>query len=153
MPTTADMIRFINSRDIPLALYVFTSTQSNFDLVRSRTRSGAILKNDVIMQGACPELPFGGHGESGSGAYHGKHSFDIFTHSRSSVSTPTWAEIALNVRYPPYTSSKTAALRKANKGHFKPGGKPPAESLISGGVLASTVLAAGAAALFYRSKL
>ncbi|KAK4055968.1 Hexadecenal dehydrogenase [Microbotryomycetes sp. JL221] len=101
-----EMIDFINERDNPLALYVFTSNSSNFKLVLDSTRSGGIAQNDVIMHVAPFQLPFGGSGASGYGAYHGKRGFEEFSHHRSSVSVPMWAEFALKFRYPPYSPSK-----------------------------------------------
>ncbi|KAK4049060.1 Hexadecenal dehydrogenase [Microbotryomycetes sp. JL201] len=101
-----EMINFVNERDNPLALYVFTSSADNFKLVLNSTRSGGIAQNDVIMHVAPFQLPFGGSGASGYGAYHGKRGFDEFTHHRSSVSVPMWAEFLLSFRYPPYEPSK-----------------------------------------------
>ena len=73
-------INIINSRDKPLAMYVFTDKQPVMDLFTSRTSSGGICINDTIMHLGVEELPFGGVGASGMGAYHGKHGFDTFTH-------------------------------------------------------------------------
>lgn len=76
----------------------------------------------------------------------------MFTHKRSSVKTPTWAEAALAVRYPPYTASKNATARKAANGHFK-AGSPPSDAGRFG--IYSTLFAgvAAAAAIAYRAKL
>lgn len=64
-----------------------------------------------FFHGSIPTLAFGGVGESGTGAYRGKASFDCFTHKRSITSTPIWAEFLLAVRYPPY-AGKTEKMQK-----------------------------------------
>ena len=56
--------------------------------------------NDTVAHLLNPELPFGGIGSSGSGAYHGKYSFDTFTHYKGVMNKVTWPDIPL--RYPPY---------------------------------------------------
>ena len=56
-----------------------------------------------------PDLPFGGVGTSGQGAYHGKHSFDVFSHSKGVFNKPTWVDPSL--RYPPYTDNQLKLVR------------------------------------------
>ena len=75
-----EAINIINSRDKPLALYVFTGRDGIVDLFAKNTSSGGLCINDTIMHLGVEELPFGGVGASGMGAYHGKHGFDTFTH-------------------------------------------------------------------------
>lgn len=58
--------------------------------------------NDAFFHGAIANMPFGGVGDSGQGAYRGQLSFETFTHRRSIVTTPNWMEKLLAVRYPPY---------------------------------------------------
>lgn len=65
MSSPEEMINYINAHDTPLAMYVFTGSSKNAESVRSRTRSGAFVINDVVMHGAVPELGFGGAGPSG----------------------------------------------------------------------------------------
>ena len=74
----------------PLALYVFSQSDSFINKIRTKTQSGAFIVNDVMLHFNVGELPFGGVGESGMGSYHGKKSFDTFTHERSSMTTPFW---------------------------------------------------------------
>jgi len=74
----------------PLALYVFSRSPEFVENVRKNTQSGAIVTNDVLLHFTIDALPFGGVGESGVGSYHGKRSFDVFTHERSGVTTPFW---------------------------------------------------------------
>jgi len=90
---------FISSREKPLAFYYFGKEQDGWDLI-GRTSSGGGCINDTIMHIANPNVPFGGVGNSGIGHYHGKLSFDAFSHERSVVVAPTW--IDLPFRYMPY---------------------------------------------------
>lgn len=90
---------FIKEREKPLAFYFFGSEKDGWELIH-RTSSGGGCINDTIMHIANGNLPFGGIGNSGMGHYHGKLSFDAFTHERSIVKAPTW--IDLPFRYMPY---------------------------------------------------
>ncbi|KAM3960337.1 aldehyde dehydrogenase, dimeric NADP-preferring-like isoform 2-T2 [Aphomia sociella] len=103
-----EAIKFINDRDHPLVLYVF-SNQSNIQkLFSEQTRSGSINVNDTVMFYAVETLPFGGVGYSGLGAYHGKYTFDTFTHKKSCLVknfASVGEKLAAN-RYPPYSESK-----------------------------------------------
>ncbi len=92
-----EVIRFVSMREKPLALYYFGSQE---DKVLKHTTSGGSCINDVIMHIANENVPFGGVGMSGMGSYHHKRTFDVFTHYRSVISTPTW--IDLPFRYMPY---------------------------------------------------
>ncbi|KAL8281359.1 hypothetical protein RQP46_006393 [Phenoliferia psychrophenolica] len=104
------MVDLIRSRDNPLSLYVFTQSTANRDYIFENTQSGQFVQNDVLVQFLIQGLPFGGAGPSGYGQYHGKHSFDTFSHERSSASVPTWMEMLLAARYPPYTPSKLKTM-------------------------------------------
>jgi aldehyde dehydrogenase (NAD+) len=84
----------------PLALYLFGGGEHEQGKVLSLTSSGGVCFNDVVLQAGIPELPFGGVGTSGMGKYHGKASFDNFTHYKSVLKRPFWLD--LNFRYPPY---------------------------------------------------
>ena len=90
---------FIKEREKPLAFYFFGSEKDGWELIH-RTSSGGGCINDTIMHIANGNVPFGGVGNSGMGHYHGKLSFDAFTHERSIVKAPTW--IDLPFRYMPY---------------------------------------------------
>lgn len=92
-----EVIRFVSMREKPLALYYFGGQG---DRVLKHTTSGGSCINDVIMHIANENVPFGGVGMSGMGSYHHKRTFDVFTHYRSVISTPTW--IDLPFRYMPY---------------------------------------------------
>src|SRR5262249_8015924 len=78
-----DAIRFVNERDRPLALYVFSESSAVRARLLAETTSGGACVNTTVMHVAVPELPFGGIGPSGMGAYHGKASFDVFSHRKS----------------------------------------------------------------------
>ncbi|HBP23128.1 MAG TPA: aldehyde dehydrogenase family protein [Planctomycetes bacterium] len=104
-----EAISFINAREKPLALYVFTSDKANAERVLQNTSSGGACVNDAISHLAVPELPFGGVGESGMGAYHGSHSFETFSHRKSVLKRWTWPDVKL--RYPPY-ADKLEVIKK-----------------------------------------
>ena len=93
-------IEWINQRPKPLALYLFSSSQQHQETVLNHTSPGGVCFNDVVMQVGVPELPFGGVGASGMGAYHGKAGFDTFSHQRSVLRRPF--ALDLPFRYPPY---------------------------------------------------
>ncbi|KAK0177982.1 hypothetical protein PV328_001972 [Microctonus aethiopoides] len=78
-----EAIKFINDGDTPLAMYIFTKDRGVRDLFINQTRSGAMCFNDTIMQYAVDDLPFGGVGGSGMGAYHGRLTFDTFVHKKA----------------------------------------------------------------------
>ena len=90
---------FITSREKPLALYYFGDEKDGWKLIH-KTSSGGGCINDVIMHIANEHAPFGGVGNSGMGRYHGKESFEAFSHTRSIIATSTW--IDLPFRYMPY---------------------------------------------------
>lgn len=99
-----DAVRFVNKRAKPLALYLFTKKRSAERFVLERVSSGGVCVNDTISHLINPDLPFGGVGASGMGQYHGKYSFDTFTHEKSVFYKP--ADWNLPVCYPPFTKGK-----------------------------------------------
>ena len=94
-------IRFIDARSKPLALYVFTSNRATRERIIAETSSGSVCVNYPLLQACVPDLPFGGVGASGMGAYHGKTSFKTFTHYKSVLIKPTWLDPS--IFFPPYT--------------------------------------------------
>ncbi|CCM02302.1 uncharacterized protein FIBRA_04392 [Fibroporia radiculosa] len=103
-------IEFINERDNPLVLYVFTRNRDFKKKVLNNTLSGTASINEVIMGCQAEGLPFGGVGASGYGYTTGQAAFNTFTHMRSTVENPTWADsLLLHARYTPY---KSAPLRR-----------------------------------------
>ena len=93
------VVDLVTSREKPLALYYFGREQDGWEVVR-RTSSGGGCINDVIMHIANEHVAFGGVGNSGMGRYHGRDSFEAFSHTRSMIATATW--IDLPFRYMPY---------------------------------------------------
>ncbi|GAB7358862.1 hypothetical protein MBLNU230_g4085t1 [Neophaeotheca triangularis] len=102
----------------PLGIYPFGS-KAETDKILASTRSGGASVNDGFFHASIPTLAFGGVGDSGSGSYRGKASFDTFTHRRSITTTPGWMEGLLAVRYPPFTQEKLKKFRSMNE--QKPG--------------------------------
>ncbi|KAK1331722.1 hypothetical protein QTO34_009696 [Cnephaeus nilssonii] len=101
-----EAITFINEREKPLALYVFSHNNKLVRRMIDCTSSGGVTANDVIMHFTLSSLPFGGVGSSGMGAYHGKHSFDTFSHQRPCLLKSLKRESANKLRYPPNSQSK-----------------------------------------------
>ena len=102
-----EAIAFVNGREKPLALYFFGKLSDGKSIVR-RTSSGGACINDTIMHIVNEKVPFGGVGNSGMGHYHGKLSFDAFTHERALIITPR--HIDLPFRYMPYKLYKLFRL-------------------------------------------
>ncbi|KII87702.1 hypothetical protein PLICRDRAFT_112150 [Plicaturopsis crispa FD-325 SS-3] len=98
-----EAIEFINARDHPLAVYVFSQDAAFKSKVFDNTQSGSALANDVVIHPVIDGLPLGGVGPSGSGMHTGKYSFDTFTHLRATIDSPKFVDIVMNARYPPYT--------------------------------------------------
>ncbi len=93
-------IENIRSMPRPLALYIFTSQKKAADKILSRCGFGGGCVNDTVIHLANSEMGFGGFGESGMGAYHGKAGFDTFTHYKSIVDKKIWLDLPM--RYQPY---------------------------------------------------
>ncbi|XP_055537748.1 aldehyde dehydrogenase, dimeric NADP-preferring-like isoform X1 [Wyeomyia smithii] len=107
-----DAIKFINARDKPLALYIFSTNEAVRNLIIANTSAGGMCINDVLGHFAVESLPFGGVGPSGMGAYHGKYGFDTFTHKKSCLIKDFNAvgEKLASSRYPPYSDGKLSFL-------------------------------------------
>ena len=84
----------------PLALYLFSEDKAHIQEVTARCSFGGGCVNDVVIHLATSEMGFGGVGESGMGAYHGKTGFDAFSHTKSIVDKKTWMDLPM--RYQPY---------------------------------------------------
>ena len=104
-----EAVAFVNGRDKPLALYVFGADAVARHVVDA-TSSGSAAINATLLQMSVPGLPFGGVGESGTGAYHGHHSFTTFSHAKAVLRRRATPDPAL--AYPPYTASKERLLRR-----------------------------------------
>lgn len=99
----------INSGPKPLAAYLFTSNEKLKKQFVMTVSAGGVVVNDTAIHLAVLTLPFGGVGESGMGAHHGKFSFDAFSHKKAVVYRSFVADAA--VRYPPYTKGKLSLLK------------------------------------------
>ena len=84
----------------PLALYLFSEDKTRIQEVTARCRYGGGCVNDCVIHLATSSMGFGGVGESGMGAYHGKTGFDTFSHTKSIVDKKTWMDLPM--RYQPY---------------------------------------------------
>ncbi|XP_029813230.1 aldehyde dehydrogenase family 3 member B2-like [Suricata suricatta] len=98
-----EAINFINCREKPLALYAFSNNKQVVNQVLDRTSSGSFGGNDGFIYLTLTSLPLGGVGNSGMGRYHGKFSFDTFSHHRACLCSPPGLEKLNEIRYPPYT--------------------------------------------------
>jgi coniferyl-aldehyde dehydrogenase len=85
-----DATDYVTEREHPLALYVFTEDKAKEARVLDATQSGGAAVNTALLHLSVPDLPFGGVGHSGQGAYHGEAGFLTFTHERSPLSVPSW---------------------------------------------------------------
>ncbi|CAK9164678.1 unnamed protein product [Ilex paraguariensis] len=99
-----DSIQFIKSRPKALTIYAFTNNETFKKRVISETSSGSVTFNDAVIQYAADTIPFGGTGESGFGKYHGKFSFDNFTHEKAVLSRSFLTDFWF--RYPPWNDHK-----------------------------------------------
>jgi aldehyde dehydrogenase (NAD+) len=131
---------FINRREKPLALYIFTDNKAKQDYILENTSSGGACVNDVVMHLANEQLPFGGVGESGFGCYHDEFTFNTFSHQKSVLKRSF--RFDSDFRYPPYTPQKMQTLKKFQNM------KIPKHLLIG----TSVVLAVGLAVIFKKTS-
>lgn len=106
-------IKILQNKPHPLALYLFTKDKNVEKKVISSLIYGGGCVNDVVVHLANHNLPFGGVGSSGMGSYHGKKSFETFTHKKSVLKKALWLDVKL--RYAPYTDKKFKTIRKLFK--------------------------------------
>ncbi|MBQ7232345.1 MAG: aldehyde dehydrogenase [Bacillales bacterium] len=106
-------LEVVQKQEKPLALYIFSSNQKKIEQIMQWIPSGGVCVNDTISHLLNPKLPFGGIGLSGMGMYHGKYSFDTFSHQRSVLYRSN--RIQVDEAYPPYTKKKFAWIRKIFK--------------------------------------
>jgi len=95
-----EALAIIQKNPNPLAFYVFTENKTDEQYWLTNVPSGGACVNNATMHITNHDLPFGGRGYSGTGGYHGKLSFDTFTHTKSVLKTPTWIDPGF--KYPPY---------------------------------------------------
>ncbi|MFK7928629.1 MAG: aldehyde dehydrogenase family protein, partial [Myxococcota bacterium] len=104
-----EAVQYINDRPHPLALYVFDDDRKRADALLQKTTSGGATVNDTLLHISVDDLPFGGVGSSGMGAYHGVAGFNTFSHQRSVFYQPS-----LNGSFvvrPPYGTAVNALLK------------------------------------------
>ncbi len=104
-----EALTFIRKRPKSLALYLFTGNRRMQERVICDISSGSVVVNDVLVNQIVPGLPFGGISDSGMGAFHGRYTFDAFSHAKAVVRRSLWAD--LDVRYPPFTAMKDRILQ------------------------------------------
>lgn len=108
--STNTAVEFVNSRPKPLALYVFTKDSGAARDIIDRTPSGGAVVNHAMMHCLVPQLPFGGVGASGMGAYHGKWGFEALSHRRAVLAKPSRPDPS--IVYPPYSNRALKLMRK-----------------------------------------
>ena len=105
-----EAIALVNARPKPLALYFFSRDLEKQARILAETSSGGVCINDTVMQVGVAGLPFGGVGDSGMGRYHGKATFDTFSHFKSVLRKGLWLD--LRWRYAPYTAAGLKQIRR-----------------------------------------
>lgn len=104
-----EALAFVRAREKPLAAYAFGRDRDALDRAEQDISAGAFCGNDVILQQTVPDLPFGGVGASGMGAYHGRAGFDAFSHAKAVLRRP--ARFDSGLRFPPHSEGKLRRLR------------------------------------------
>lgn len=107
--TIEEALSIIRRRPKPLALYLFTGDRSLQKRMIRDVGCGSVVVNDVVVNQIVPGLPFGGVGNSGMGSFHGRFTFEAFSHSKAVVQRAVWADI--DVRYPPFSDWKDRLLK------------------------------------------
>lgn len=108
-----EVVELIQSKDRPLALYIFSTNKNNIRKVTTELSYGGGCVNDCLLQFSSHRIPVGGVGASGLGRYHGKYSFETFSHYKSIITKSNFLD--LNMRYPPYTEKKLSWIKKILK--------------------------------------
>eukprot|EP01094_Clydonella_sp_ATCC50884_P017329 TRINITY_DN2996_c0_g1_i1.p1 TRINITY_DN2996_c0_g1~~TRINITY_DN2996_c0_g1_i1.p1 ORF type:complete len:547 (+),score=124.17 TRINITY_DN2996_c0_g1_i1:74-1714(+) len=152
-----EAVQFVNSRPKPLAIYLFSNLKAPANEVERYTASGAFVLNDTMIHASMHTLPFGGVGASGIGGYHGKHSFDTFSHLKPVVHKTTRFERANNMRMAPYEEEQIGRLLwllsypkelippcMTPQDRVVPSGPPPASSATSPPAATSAAATSGA---------
>uniref|UniRef100_A0A667ZXM3 Aldehyde dehydrogenase n=1 Tax=Myripristis murdjan TaxID=586833 RepID=A0A667ZXM3_9TELE len=112
--TLDEAITFINKQEKPLCVYAYSSNSKVISRLMSETSSGSFCSNDSVLQSVMVGLPFGGVGASGMGSYHGRYSFDAFSHRKSCLLRGTRFECVTYLRYPPYEDRNLSLMTWAS---------------------------------------
>jgi aldehyde dehydrogenase (NAD+) len=105
-----DAIAHVQRGPKPLAVYLFTESRANEQRVLDEISNGGTVVNQLMYHLLVNELPFGGVGTSGTGAYHGKWGYEAFSHRKAVLRKPSWPDPSL--AYPPFTTLKQKIMRK-----------------------------------------
>ena len=108
-----EAIRTLKDFEKPLSMYIFSENRKVQNWFLNDLSSGSVAINDTITQVANPHLPFGGVGKSGIGHYHGKYSFDTFSHTKSIIKKGTLFDPP--IVYPPYGKKQFKLIRRVFK--------------------------------------
>uniref|UniRef100_A0A0D9VIW0 Aldehyde dehydrogenase n=2 Tax=Leersia perrieri TaxID=77586 RepID=A0A0D9VIW0_9ORYZ len=108
---TEDCLAFLKPKPKPLAIYAFTKDEKLKQRIIAETSSGCVTFNDAIVQYGLDTVPFGGIGASGFGQYHGKYTFELFSHRKAVIKRSLWVEFMF--RYPPWDEYRMRMLRRA----------------------------------------
>ncbi|OQA17964.1 MAG: Aldehyde dehydrogenase [Firmicutes bacterium ADurb.Bin354] len=104
-----EVVSTVEDHKHPLALYIFSKDKDNIRKITERCRYGGGCINDAVVHLATSEMPFGGVGDSGMGAYHGRKGFETFTHEKSILDKKTWLDLPM--RYQPYLKINEKLLK------------------------------------------
>mmetsp|Transcript_60116 Transcript_60116/g.142358 ORF Transcript_60116/g.142358 Transcript_60116/m.142358 type:complete len:137 (-) Transcript_60116:33-443(-) len=122
VPDMLTAIHYVNDHPKPLSLYIFTSSSRSADQIIANTSSGGVTVNATIFHCTHPELPFGGIGESGTGSYHGRQTFETFVHRKPVLRKSVWKDFGLLSNpfflYPPWTPQKLALIKNTMRPPF-----------------------------------
>eukprot|EP00128_Syssomonas_multiformis_P010619 Colp12_sorted_trinity150504_noHs@10561 len=114
-----EAISYVRARPKPLSLYIFSSSKTTQELIIHNTSAGGVTVNATLFHAGHPDLPFGGVGESGMGAYHGKATFTTFSHPKPVVKKSVWFDGGLLsdpfFLYPPWSNFKIKLIRMLMK--------------------------------------
>lgn len=105
-----EAIEFMTSHEAALQISIFATERKVIDKMIASTQSGGVTINELLMQMSELDLPFGGFGGSGMGRYHGKYSYETFSHRRGCYEGKT-PEIINRIKYPPYTNTQLSLLK------------------------------------------
>jgi aldehyde dehydrogenase (NAD+) len=110
-----EAVRYMRDKPKPLSLYVFSRDEKATQRILQNTSSGGVTVNGCLFHVGHPELPFGGVGDSGMGSYHGKGTFDAFTHAKPCMVKQTDLPAALSdpyILYAPWSDHKVAIIKR-----------------------------------------
>ena len=94
---TSELVNVLRRNPDPLAVYYFGNSKETVETLKNNIRAGSLSINDCLIHFANNSVPFGGVGRSGVGAYHGRRTFEIFSHSKTVMKQSRWFD--LNLRY------------------------------------------------------